>query len=213
MSSWKIQINFYIFKCQVKMVNWNRSMIMPRTFLQTKSFLISNFPKFWLNSTKSWRRPLVRITLRFSRKSVWCWDKMCYYVLRIKCQRISKKIILHLVMLPSEINLKGHESVLKWSKGGRKRKENKRSHFADVYFAPSLQHNLWLHLAWREISEKKKKKSYFSACLGCQELFNSGSRQLSRSSTQIFYLLVNIRIISVFNMFSIKWKIFWKNTQ
>ena len=165
------------------MVNWKRSMIMPRTFLQTKSFLISNFPKFWLNSTKSWRRPLVRITLRFSRKSVWCWDKMCYYVLRIKCQRISKKIILHLVMLPSEINLKGHESVLKWSKGGRKRKENKRSHFADVYFAPSLQHNLWLHLAWREISEKKKKKSYFSACLGCQGLFNSGSRQLSRSST------------------------------
>ena len=165
------------------MVNWNRSMIMPRTFLQTKSFLISNFPKFWLNSTKSWGRPLVRITSRFSRKSVWCWDKMCYYVPRIKCQRISKKIILHLVMLPSEINLKGHESVLKWSKGGRKRKENKRSHFADVYFAPSLQHNLWLHLAWREISEMKKKKSYFSACLGCQGLFNTGSRQLSRSST------------------------------
>ena len=108
---------------------------------------------------------------------------MCYYVPRIKCQRISRKIILHLVMLPSEINLKGHESVLKWSKGGRKRKENKRSHFTDVYFAPSLQHNLWLHLAWREISEKKKEKSYFSACLGCQGLFNSGSRQLSRSST------------------------------
>ena len=165
------------------MFNWNRSMIMPRTFLQTKSFLISNFLKFWLNPTKSSRKPLVRITSRFSRKSVWCWDKMCYYVPRIKCQRISKKIILHLVMLPSEINLKGHESVLKWSKGGRKRKENKRSHFADVYFAPSLQHNLWLHLAWREISEKKKEKSYFSACLGCQGLFNSGSRQLSRSST------------------------------
>ena len=114
---------------------------------------------------------------------------MCYYVPRIKCQRISKKIILHLVMLPSEINLKGHESVLKWSKGGRKRKENKRSHFADVYFAPSLQHNLWLHLAWREISEKKKEKSYFSACLGCQGLFNSGSRQLSRFSTANIWIL------------------------
>ena len=96
----------------------------------------------------------LRLISPFTPKSVWCWDKMCYYALKIKCQ---SKLFFTLWCYPAARLSWEQMKVL--AKVGEKGKKIKRSHFADVYFGQTLQHKLWLHLVSRPRQNIRKRKN------------------------------------------------------